>query len=33
MKEATITNIETLPINSLTKDPNHPRKESGNLES
>ena len=33
MKDATITKIETLPINSLTKDPNHPRKESGNLES
>ena len=33
MKDATITKIETLPINSLTKDPNHPRKESGNLET
>jgi ParB/RepB/Spo0J family partition protein len=33
MKKTTINNIENVQVKSLIKDPNHPRQESGNLDS
>jgi ParB family chromosome partitioning protein len=33
METVTINKIENVPFKSLVKDPNHPRQESGNLES